>query len=402
MIPTRVVTVAGDPDAEARLTTAFAARQDVEVAFRCVDRVELLAALRGAAPDLVVVVGCPVWLNRQSCDEAVAAGVPVVGLAGAVDHAESLARLGILALPIDADPERVLDVRSSTDALPKAPAALARTIGPAGRVIAVWGPKGSPGRSTVAIEIAAELAASERATALVDADTYGGDIAQMLGVVEELPTLVWACHAAAHGDGDPDRLRHGLRRVGDAGPVLIPGIPRSDLWRDVGEFAWRELLAALRDAFDSVVVDGGFCLEDDSAAYSVGEGRNAITRQLLRTADSVVAVCRCDPVGLKTFLWTYGSLTELVDEERVHVVANRVASGEEAAAAELVRRHTGKRPVAYVPDDPALLHAAVARGVSVREHTPSSAVSRALTAVAAGLGAKPRPTGVFARLAGRA
>ncbi|HEX2058554.1 MAG TPA: P-loop NTPase [Actinomycetota bacterium] len=402
MIATRVVTVAGDPDAEARLTTAFGARHDVDVVFRCVDRVELLAALRGAAPDLVVVVGCPVWLDRQSCDEAVTAGVPVVGLAGGADQAEALAQLGILALPLDAEPERILDVRASKDALPQAPAALARTIGPRGRVIAVWGPKGAPGRSTVAVEIAAELAASERETALVDADTYGGDLAQMLGVVEELPTLVWACHTAAHSDGDPDRLLRGLRRIGDSGPVLVPGIPRADLWRDVGEFAWRELLAALRERFESVVVDAGFCLEDDSAAYAVGEGRNAIARQLLRTADSVVAVCRCDPVGLKTFLWTYSGLTELVEEDRVFVVANRVTSGDETAVAELLRRHTGKRPVAYVPDDPGLLRAAAAKGVSAREHAPSSGVSRALTAVAAGLGAKPRPAGVFARLAGRA
>ncbi len=402
MIRVRVVTVAGDPDAEARFATALAARHDIEVVFRCVDRVELLAALRGASPDLVVVVGCPFWLDRQSCDEAVATRVPVVGLSSAPDQAEALARLGILALPDDAEPDRVLAVRASDDALPEAPAALARAVEPRGRLVAVWGPKGAPGRSTVAIEVAAELAASDQATVLVDADMYGGDLAQMLGVVEELPTLVWACQTAARGDGDRDRLVSGLRRAGASGPALVPGIARPDLWRDVGEFAWRELVAALRESFENVVVDAGFCLEDDSAAYAVGEGRNAIARQLLRSADSAVAVCRCDPVGLKSFLWAYGALAALVDEERVHVVANRVAPGEEKQVGELLRRHVGKRPVACVPDDPGLLRAAVARGLSVREMAPSSGVGRALREVAASLGAKPRPSGVFARLAGRA
>ena len=402
MIGTRVVTVAGDPDAEARFTTALAARHDVEVAFRCVDRVELLAALRGIAPDLVVVVGCPVWLDRQSCDEAVTARVPVVGLVGAADEADALARLGILALPADAEPDRVLAVRSSEAALPEAPADLAREIGPRGRLVAVWGPKGAPGRSRIAIEIAAELAASEPATVLVDADTYGGDLAQMLGIAEELPGLVWGCQAAARGAADRDRLMTGLRRAGSSGPVLVPGIARPDLWRDVGEFAWRELLAALREAFVNVVADAGFCLEDDSAAYAVGEGRNGIARQLVRTADSVVAVCRCDPLGLKSFLWAYPTLAELVDEDRIQVVANRVASGEEGSVADLLRRHAGKGPVAYVPDDPGLLRAAVARGVSVREMAASSGFTRALTGVAAAFGAKPRPTGVFARLSGRA
>lgn len=398
-MPTRVVTVSGDADAEALFTTALIARPDVEVAFRCVDRVELLAAVRGASPDLVVVVGCPVWLDRHACDEAVGARIPVVGLADRPEDAESLAKLGILVLPLSSAPERVLEVRSSADAIPEAPAALARSLGPRGRLVTVWGPKGAPGRSTLAVELAAELAAAEERTVLVDADTYGGDLAQMLGVVEELPTIVWACQIAARGDVDQQRLLGGLRRAG--GPVLVPGVVRSDLWRDVGEFAWRELLAALRDAFALTVVDPGFCLEDDSAAYSVGEGRNAIAREAARSSDSVIAVCRCDPVGLKAFLWAYRQLTELVDEDSIFVVANRVPPGEEASVAELLRRHAGKRPVAYVPDEPALFRAAAARGVSVRELAPSSSVVRAVRGAAGAIGGRPRPEGVFTRLSGR-
>jgi MinD-like ATPase involved in chromosome partitioning or flagellar assembly len=397
---TRVVTVSGDADAEALFATALVARPDVEVAFRCVDRVELLAAVRGASPDLVVVVGCPAWLDRQSCDEAVGARIPVVGLADRPDDADALAKLGILVLPMSSAPERVLQVRSSADAIPEAPAALARSLGPRGRLVAVWGPKGAPGRSALAVELASELAAAEPSTVLVDADTYGGDLAQMLGVVEELPTIVWACQTATRGDVDQQRLLAGLRRAG-VGPVLVPGVVRSDLWRDVGEFAWRELLAALRDAFAQTVVDPGFCLEDDSAAYSVGEGRNAIAREAVRSSDSVLAVCRCDPVGLKTFLWAYRQLAELVDEDSIFVVANRVSPGEEASVAELLRRHAGKRPVAYVPDEPALFRAAAAKGVSVRELAPSSPVVRALRGAAAAIGGRPRPEGVFARLSGR-
>lgn len=397
---TRVVTVAGDPDAEARLATSLAARTDAEVVFRCVDRVELLAAIRGAAPDLVVVAGCPSWLDRQACDEAVAARIPMVGVADGGPPSEALAKLGILVLPPDAGAERVLDVRTSADAFPRAPAALARSLAPRGRVIALWGPKGAPGRSTLAVEIAAEMAAAEPATVLIDADTYGGDLAQILGVVEDLPTVVWACQSAARGDSR--RLLDGLRRAGANGPILVPGIARSDLWRDVGEFAWRELLATLRETFATMVIDTGFCLEEDSAGYAADEGRNAIAREAVRSADSVVAVCRCDPVGLKAFVWAYRGLTELADEDRIFVVANRVLRGEEASVEELLRRHVGKRPVAYVPDEPALFRAACAKGVAARDLAPSAAAVRALRNVVGALGGKPRPTGVFARLSGRA
>lgn len=393
----RIVTVAGDVDEETRFATSMAARADAEVVFRCVDRVELLAAIRGAAPDLVVVAGCPPWLDRQACDEAVAARVAMVGLADSGDAADSLARLGVLVLPVDSDPDRVLAVRSSDEALPEAPAALARSLGPRGRTVAVWGPKGAPGRSTLAVEIAAELAATEPRTVLVDADTYGGDLAQMLGVVDELPTIVWAAQTAARGESS-DRLLGALRRAGPRGPVLVPGVARSDLWRDVREHAWRELVAVLRDELAHLVVDTGFCIEDDYA----GEGRNVIARAAVRDADYVVAVCRCDAIGLKTFLCTYRDLTELVDADDVFVVANRVTPGEEGEVAELLRRHAGKRPIAYVTDEPPLFRAALAKGLSVRELAPSSAVVRSVRAVAAALGGAPRPTGVFARLAGRA
>lgn len=393
----RVVTVAGNVDVETGFVTVTASRPDVEVAFRCVDRVELMAAIRGVAPDLVVVAGCPTWLDRQTCDEAVAARIPMVALASGRDDAESLARLGILVLPADAGPDRILAVRSSEEALPQAPAELARSLGPRGRTVAVWGPKGAPGRSTIAIELAAELAATEPRTVLVDADTYGGDLAQLLGVAEELPTIVWAAQTAVRADGG-DELAVRLRRAGPRGPVLVPGIARSDLWRDVREYAWRRLLDVLRDDFAHVVVDTGFCIEDDAG----GDGRNAVARETVRAADSVVAVCRCDPVGLKTFLWAYRGLAELTDEDRIFVVANRAVAGQESSVAELLRRHTGKRPVAYVADDPASFGAAVAKGVALRELAPSSPSARSIRALAAALGGKPRPEGVFARLAGRA
>jgi Mrp family chromosome partitioning ATPase len=44
-------------------------------------------------------------------------------------------------------------------------------------VAAVWGPKGGPGRTTIAVNLAFEAAATGGEVLLVDADTYGGAVA---------------------------------------------------------------------------------------------------------------------------------------------------------------------------------------------------------------------------------
>ena len=41
----------------------------------------------------------------------------------------------------------------------------------------MWGPKGGPGRTTVAVNLAFEAAAAGGEVLLVDADTYGGAVA---------------------------------------------------------------------------------------------------------------------------------------------------------------------------------------------------------------------------------
>src|SRR5262249_45594236 len=52
---------------------------------------------------------------------------------------------------------------------------------PRGKVLAVWGPTGAPGRSVVSLGLASFLAAQGVSTTVIDADVYGGSQAQLLG-----------------------------------------------------------------------------------------------------------------------------------------------------------------------------------------------------------------------------
>jgi MinD-like ATPase involved in chromosome partitioning or flagellar assembly len=269
-------------------------------------------------------------------------------------------------------------------------------------MVALWGPKGAPGRSSIAIELAYSFERSGKNTILIDADPYGGDLLQLLGVIDESPTIVWASRLAAKGELKETALARGLRRAGMEGPVLLPGLSRPELRRDVSDFGWQRALGILRGHFETTVVDVGFDLEEALEESPLNEGgRNRLTLSVLREADSVVAICRGDPVGIKQFIRAYDRLVSIVSAERVKLVVNRVAPGHEAEIGRLLKAGVGKKPVAYLPDRPDDLFQAALKGRSVAETKPRSSLLGEVDRLAAALGAPVKAQGVLLKLGGR-
>ncbi len=77
--------------------------------------------------------------------------------------------------------------------------------GSLGRVVAVHGPTGAPGRTTVAIGLAAEHAHRGHRSVLVDADPHGGAVAQHLGVLDEVSGLLASARLVNSGALDARR-----------------------------------------------------------------------------------------------------------------------------------------------------------------------------------------------------
>lgn len=395
-----MITLAGDPEKEAALATELSALDEVDLVFRCVDRVELLAAIRSGNLDAILSVGAPSWLDRQTAQEAREAGIRVVGVTDNSFEDEALERLGAKVLDAAVSATGVVDACRITASEPLLPS---DTPGPRsdGKLVAVWGPKGSPGRTTIAIELAVELAGGGADTLLIDADSYGGDVLQLLGFVEELPTVLWAAALAAKDSLCKEDLLANLRRTSPAGPIVLPGLPRSDLWAEISDFGWREFLRLSHTSFAYTVCDVGFCIEPDGFTYAApGGGRNRMARSTLTAADNIIAVCRADPLGIKNFIWSFAELENIVDPDAVSIVANRVRPSERREVADILYRHLGRRPVAAVPDKPQEFARAVTNGSSLAEERPNSEVGAAIRDLAAVVGGRVRAVGLLSRLAG--
>ena len=247
--------------------------------------------------------------------------------------------------------EDIADTRArETDEVPS-PGAPA-TDDAAGRLVVVWGPAGAPGRTTVATNLAAEVARRGAAAVLVDLDPYGGAVAQQLGMLDEVSGLLSASRLAG-SDQLEDRFATVCRGVGDH-LLVVTGLPRADRWREVRGAHVDRLLATAR-GWGHVVVDTGFSLEEDAASDFGGRpGRNALTLSALDAADDVVVVGAADPVGLARLARGLVELRERGNSAPVRVVVNRMRSSigfSEKDIASMVEGFSRVAGLHFLPED---------------------------------------------------
>ncbi|MBO1750897.1 hypothetical protein J4G33_03685 [Actinotalea sp. BY-33] len=271
-----------------------------------------------------------------------------------------------------------------------------------GGLVAVWGPTGAPGRSTTALGIASELASGLEPgqVLLVDADTYGGTLAQRLGLLDESPGLAAAARLAATGRLDAHGLG-ALSPVLEGGPRVLTGLGRADRWPELPSSSLEVVWQVARELARWTVVDVGFSLEQDEAlSYDTrAPRRNAATLSALAEADVVVAVGTGDPIGLQRLVRGLADLAELgVPEQARVVVVNRLrasASGPQPADAVrgALRRYAGVAEVHLLPEDTAVCDGALLAAQTLVEHAPTSTVRRAMADLARVVLARHAPAG---------
>lgn len=261
-----------------------------------------------------------------------------------------------------------------------------------GRLVAVWGPTGAPGRTTAAMGVADELAALGVEVLLADADVYGGVVGQALGFLDEAPGLAAAARLANNGSLDLASLAR-LSPVAAPHLRVLTGISRADRWTELRPAAVEQVWTLARRLADVTVVDCGFSLEEDEELSfdTMAPRRNAVTLATLTAADLVVAVGAADPVGVQRLVRALAELAEAVPAVRTRVVVNRLrrsAVGPEPhrQLTEALGRYAGTPVAAFLPEDRESLDAALLRARPLREVAGRSAVRAALRDLAVGVG----------------
>jgi MinD-like ATPase involved in chromosome partitioning or flagellar assembly len=355
---------------------------------RCADLAETLAVTAAGIGDVVLIDVAVRGLGRDPL-ASLMRDAAVVGLRSE-DSAESTG-LGLRqVLPSTASIEEILAALSSAvssdteDADAWVQDAASEESPNPGRLVAVWGPTGSPGRSTVAVNLAAEAALAGRETLLVDADTYGPSQSQMLGVLDETPGLVAACRAHDRDTLDDDTLEALLPLV-QPRLRLLSGIGVPARWAEVRRTSMDGVWHSLARRGGLVIADIGAVLEEDEElSYdTAAPQRNAASISAVENADAVLAVVSADPVSITRLLRDHARLVELGIDE-LHVIVNRVGT---PIPGERVRDLIGSRiPVSslhLLPDDPVSCRTAAWDGALLAEAAPRSALRKGLRDIAA-------------------
>lgn len=406
----------------------------VTVIRRCAELTELLAACQTGFARAAVIAEGSEGLTSSLVDRLSAVGVAIIALTDNPGESARLRAIGVataltgvesseLSERISeavaqltgaerhttyrsghADPGAALrPVQAEPSARPEEPGR--------GRIIAVWGPAGAPGRTTVAANMAGELAAEGSKVLLVDADSYGASIAAVLGLLDESAGLAQACRLADQGLLD----REALERI--AVPVatksgtfrVLTGITRADRWTELRASALTLVLERARQIADVVVVDAGFCLEaDEELSFdTMAPRRNAATLRSLELADTIYAVGAADPVGVPRLVRGLAELEAAVPHAAPVVVMNRVRAsavgrGPERQLREAWERYgPGAGLAAFLPFDLAAADAALLGGSLLLEAAPDSALRHAIQQLVCAPAQQKRKSSVFSSTAGR-
>ncbi len=266
-----VLLAVSDRELEGRLTRELPG-SGIAIRGRCLDGPSLLELAAGPGVDAVLAAADLHRLSEETLRALAGRELPVVLLATAPDDAAGLARLAgtvpsaspaaVVAEavrravargarpanpagdPVPAAPR--LALVPPLDPPPRRPAHAAPHAGEAaGRVVAVVSGKGAPGKTTLAISLAALFAEGGSRTVLLDADLRGGNVAPYL-------------------DLDPRRGLVGLVSPGfqlsdelqlTAGFAVVAGIERPGLAASLREETVPAAVSALRARFETVVVD---------------------------------------------------------------------------------------------------------------------------------------------------
>jgi len=295
---------------------AVAPSHGIDVRRRCVDAADLLGACMGAPGLLAVITASLPRLSAEVMTRLRESGSHIIGIVNCADDRVRLEQLGVdVLLESSGGPHdllssiaRVLRPEEAVSGVwtidREAPFSVQEPG--RGRLLAVWGPAGAPGRTTTALLLAESLAERGR-TAIIDADTAAPSLALQLGLAEDVSGIILACRHAELGSLTNRTITSSMSKLTEH-YFALTGLADARRWPELRPTALGRIFDQVRRDFSYAVVDIGASFDADSTAMP---SRSSAANSALAAADVVVAVCHAEPLGVARFLGDFPELAAL-------------------------------------------------------------------------------------------
>lgn len=240
-----------------------------------------------------------------------------------------------------------------------------------GQIIAVLGPNGGSGASTVAVNVATVLAQKRGKALLVDMKLETGDLAALLDL-SPTHTLADICQGITR----MDRTMFEGSLVAHTSGVRLLSAPQSLAQvRDVTPDGIRHMLSLAKTLFPFIVLDVDHSFREEQL-------------QALRTADTILLVFRLDFASLRNTHRTLDYLGLMgIHPEKIRVVVNRHGQPQEVPIGK-AEEALGVKVGHLIPEDAKTVNLSNNNGVPVVIDYGSSKVGKSITQLAESVMAK--------------
>ena len=258
--------------------------------------------------------------------------------------------------------------------------------------VAVWGPNGAPGKSTLALNLADVLAHAGSRVLLVDADLVSPSLALQLGVEDQASGLSAACKLAREANLNAEQLDRVSVKItgGSAAFSLLPGISGASRWPEITPSAIESILRVASARFDCVIFDTSSSLEPALRTDAAALARNELTRHLASSVDHLLAVAACDPISIQRMLRQIADIQKFRAGLKLSLIVNRVrdttfGTQPEKQVAQLFSQLAKIEPSFYLYEDAVAHEAALRSALPVRLAKRRSAYLKGVNLVATAL-----------------
>jgi len=325
---------------------------NLKVVRRCVDGIDLLAAVKIHEIDLVVVTDVTLRVGSSEIAHLHNENVVIVAIS---NSAGQWNEIGVTNVIDFTEADLFAIATQLAKVVPEADSIDPRETSVTHKLVCVASFGGGVGRSLVSKELGWWNSKRAAQTFVVEGDTYGASLLQELNLpalTTDLPQLSQVNFATELDEFELNQLA-----IVEPNLAIVPGLSHSSHWpvmhRAQLDRMWKKLINV-----GEVIVDVGpvFCSFENANHEIKLISRDLVAESAISAAKAVVFCALANTVSVTRLIrGVIDNQNELRNHE-VYVVLNRSRSAKSAKElTQLIKRHTGIEQVYSLPDDSSAL-----------------------------------------------